>query len=185
LRRVSEGQRRQKSDELKQELKAEKIIEMTAHALKMDAKALYDKIANAFLKNYFYIYQAFEDFLNGNISLKEYFDADIAESLEKIIREKVKPKEIIVAGDLTISTWAENGVEDIRKALASAYIDPKLSISYLGGGRYRIIIKGTDYKVVEKLLTDASDSVMHYMKKCKGQASYERVKNIALETAAS
>ena len=35
LRRVSEGQRRTKNDEVKQEMKAEKILEMTAHHLKI------------------------------------------------------------------------------------------------------------------------------------------------------
>jgi len=69
LRRVTEGQRRLKSDELKQELRAEKIIEMTAHLLKMDVKDLYAKIEAAFLKNYFYVYQAFDDFLAGNMVL--------------------------------------------------------------------------------------------------------------------
>lgn len=184
LRRVTEGQRREKNDELKQELKAEKILEMTAHSLKMDVKALYDKAADAFLKSYFYIYQAFDDFLIGNIVLTEYFDKNVSEHLEKIIREKIKPKEILIAGDVTINSWEENGVEDIRTALASAVKD-NVTISYLGGGRYRIFIKGTDYKIIEKLLKDASDSIMTYMKKRKALVSYERVKNLSAEAAST
>jgi len=184
LRRVAEGQRRQKSDEVKQELKAEKIIEMTAHSLKIDAKKLYDQVANAFLQNYFYIYQAFDDFLNDNIELKKYFEANVAAALEKIIREKIRPKEIIVAGDVSISTWEENGVEDIRMALTAAVKD-NINISYLGGGKYRILIKGTDYKILEKFLKDASDSIIAYMKKHKATVEYNRVKNIAVESATS
>jgi translation initiation factor 2 subunit 1 len=182
LRRVSEGQRRQKNDEVKQELKSEKIIEMTAHLLKIDAKILYDKVSVPLLENYFYIHQAFDDFLNNNITLSDYFDKNIAEALEKTIREKIKPKEIIVAGDVTISSWEENGVEDIRTALTSVIKD-RMTISYLGGGRYRIMVKGTDYKTVEKMLKDASDSIAAYMKKHKAQVEYERVKNIAVDTA--
>ena len=184
LRRVTEGQRRQKTDEIKQELKAEKILEMTAHALKLDFKVIYDKASDAFLNSYFYIYQAFDDFLSGNIALSDYFDKNVAEMLEKTIREKIKPKEILVAGDITINSWEENGVEDIRVAL-SAIIKPELTVSYLGGGRYRLLIKGTDYKTVEKLLKDSSDSVINYMKKKKAQTEYERVKNLSTETAAS
>jgi len=182
LRRVSEGQRRTKNDEVKQEMKAEKIIEMTAHSLKIDAKILYDKIALAFLNQYFYIYQAFDDFLNNNIVLSEYFDKNISETLEKIIREKIKPKEILIAGDMTLNTWEENGVEDVRVAL-NAVIKENVTVSYLGGGKYRILIKGTDYKTVEKLLKDASDSVTTYMKKRKATVEYERVKNLSSETA--
>jgi translation initiation factor 2 subunit 1 len=184
LRRVTEGQRRQKNDEIKQELKAEKIIDMTAHVLKIDGKLLYDKVGSAFLKSYFYIYQAFDDFLNGNIALTDYLDKNIAETLEKTIREKIKPKEILIAGDITINSWEENGVEDVKTALSSVEKD-NVTVSYLGGGRYRILIKGTDYKVVEKLLKDASDSVTNYMKKRKAHIEYERVKNLSVDTAAS
>lgn len=182
LRRVSEGQRREKNDSLKQELKAEKIIEMAAHALKMDVKVLYDKIASAFLDSYFYVYQAFDDFLAGTISLSDFFDKNVAENLEKIIREKIKPKEILIAGDITINSWEENGVEDIKTALTSAIKD-NITISYMGGGRYRILTKGIDYKVVEKLLKDASDSITAYMKKRKANVEYERVKNLSTENA--
>ncbi|HYD02676.1 MAG TPA: S1 RNA-binding domain-containing protein [Alphaproteobacteria bacterium] len=184
LRRVTEGQRRQKNDELKQELKAEKILEMTAHVLKLDVKALYDKAAKAFLNNYFYIYQAFDDFLAGSISLADYFDKPIAEQLEKTIREKIKPKEILVAGDVTINSWEENGVEDIKKAFSQVTQD-NMTISYLGGGKYRMLLKGTDYKVLEKLLKDVSDSVINYMKKHKAHVEYERVKNLSTETASA
>jgi len=182
LRRVSEGQRRQKNDELKQELKAEKIIEMTAHSLKMDFKTLYDKVADTFLKSYFYTFQAFDDFLNGNIALTDYFDKNVAEMLEKTIREKIKPKEILIAGDITINTWEENGIEDIRNILSSAVKD-NVTVSYLGGGKYRILLKGTDYKILEKSLKDISDNVTAYMKKHKAVIEYERVKNLSAETA--
>jgi translation initiation factor 2 alpha subunit (eIF-2alpha) len=53
----------------------------------------------------------------------------------------------------------------------------------MGGGRYRILTKGTDYKIVEKLLKDASDSITTYMKKRKANVEYERVKNLSTETA--
>ncbi|MGV8171774.1 MAG: S1 RNA-binding domain-containing protein [Candidatus Woesearchaeota archaeon] len=181
LRRVNEGQRREKNDAVKQELKAEKIIEMTAHSLKIDGKVLYDKIADAFLDSYFYIYQAFDDFLNGNISLNDYFDKNISEILEKTIREKIKPKEILIAGDVTINSWEENGVEDIRTVLGDVLKD-NIKVNYLGGGRYRILIKGTDYKILEKSLKDASDNVMNYMKKHKAHVAYERVKNLSVES---
>ncbi len=183
LRRVTEGQRRQKVDEMKQETKAEKIIEMTAHVLKLDVEKFYDSVSAPLLKNYFYVYQAFNDFLIGNLDLKEYFEAKIAAALEKTIREKIKPKEIYIAGDLTINTWEEDGIEDVKSAL-NAISKDGIKISYLGGGRYRILMKGTDYKSVEKLLKESSDSVIEYMKKHKAKVEYERVKNLNIEAQA-
>ena len=184
LRRVSEGQRRQKNDELKQELKAEKIIEMTARTVNMPVLDLYNKIAEKLLKQYFYVYQVFDDVIAGSLSLKDYLDKNIAESLEKTIKEKIKPKEILIAGDLTINSWEENGVETIKTALVAAQdLAPNTKISYLGGGRYRILVKGIDYKVVEKVLKDSTDYVMIYMKKHKAKVEYSRVKNLAEATS--
>jgi len=186
LRRVTESQRREKNDEIKQELKAEKIIEMTAHLINMPVNDFYSKLEDIFLKQYFYIYQAFDDVISGKLELKNFFDKKIADALEKSIRDKIKAKEIVVAGDLTISSWEEKGIDTIKNSLISSQHNiPNTKITYLGGGRYRIIVKGKEYKAVEKILKDVSDSVLSYMKKNKGIVEYVRVKNISENTADS
>lgn len=183
LRRVTEGQRRQKSDEIKQETRAEKIIELAAHELKIPFEQLYMKIADKVLKQYFYVYQAFDDVINGGLDLKSIIDENSAVLLEKTIHDKIKPKQIIIAGDVSISVWDENGVEIIKNALTKAISGPEMKINYMGGGRYRIMVKGTEYKVVEKILKDSSDSIINVIKKAKGRAEYERVKNLSAEAA--
>jgi translation initiation factor 2 subunit 1 len=184
LRRVAEGQRRQKTDEVKQELKAEKIIELTARTLKVPFEQLYTTVADKFLKQYFYIYQAFDDVINGTIKLKDFVDAKIADTLEKTIRDKIKPKQIIVAGDITISLWEENGVSILKETLNESIKDmPNTTISYMGGGRYRIMAKGIEYKSLEKILKQSSDFILHNIKKHKGKAEYVRVKNISGDAA--
>ena len=183
LRRVSESQRRQKSDEVKQETKAEKIIELTAQSLKIPFPELYQNVSEKVLKQYFYVYQAFDDVINGLLDLKKLFDEKIAHALEKTIREKIKPKEIVIAGDMALSVWEENGVSIITDALIS--INKKydnMKISYLGGGKYRMIVKGNDYKTLEKALKDSSDYVLTVIKKHKGKGEYERVKNLSEAT---
>jgi translation initiation factor 2 alpha subunit (eIF-2alpha) len=172
-------------------LKAEKIIEMASHSLKTDYKALYAKVWGELSKSYFYIYQAFDDFLNGNLTLANHFDKTTAETLEKIIREKIRPKEILVGGDITINTWEENGVEDIKKAFSQITSSTPATgilnqtIQYLGGGKYRVLLKGTDYKLLEKYLKDSTENVISFMKKKKAKVEYERVKNLSAETASA
>lgn len=183
LRRVTESQKRQKSDEIKQETRAEKIIELAAHELKIPFEQLYLKISEKLLGEYFYIYQAFDDVINGSLDLKEIVDETSALMLEKTIADKIKPKQIIIAGDVSISVWEENGVEIIKSALTNAITGPETKINYMGGGRYRIIVKGTEYKTVEKILKDSSDSIINVVKKAKGKTEYERVKNLSVETA--
>ena len=177
LRRVSEGQRRQKSDEIKQEIRAEKIIEMAAHELKIPFPELYKKLSEKILNQYFYIFQAFNDVIAQSLELKGIFDENTALVLDKVIREKIRPKQIIIAGDVAASLWEERGVETLRKALTDAK-RPETKISYLGGGKYRIIVKGNDYKTVEKILKDSSEGIITVVKKNKGKAEYTRVKNI-------
>jgi translation initiation factor 2 subunit 1 len=179
LRRVSEGQKRQKNDEIKQELKAEKIVEITSRALGMGLQDLYTIVAGKFLKQYFYLYQVFDDVINDNIVLKDFFDKNIAESLEKTIREKIKPKEIAIAGDFTISIWEDNGAEIVRTIFSKADTVRSSEMSYLGGGRYRVFLKGTDYKVLEKSLKDISEYIISGVKKSKGEVEFERVKNLS------
>jgi len=179
LRRVSEGQKRQKNDEIKQELKAEKIIEITSRALGMGMQELYSIIAGKLLKQYFYIYQAFDDVINDNIVLRDFFDKNIAESLEKTISEKIRPKEIAIAGDFTISIWAGNGVDIIRSIFSKVDSTNSLEMSYLGGGKYRVFLKGTDYKILEKSLKDISDDIISGVKKNKGSVEFERVRNLS------
>jgi translation initiation factor 2 subunit 1 len=183
LRRVTESQRRQKSDEVKQETKAEKIIELAAHELKIPFEQLYTKIADVVLKQYFYVYQVFDDVINDSFDLKSIMDEKTAILLEKTIRDKIKPKQIIIAGDVSMSVWDENGVEIIKNALINAVSGTDAKINYMGGGRYRIIVKGTDYKIVEKILKDSSDSIINVIKNAKGKIEYERVKNLSAEAA--
>ncbi len=184
LRRVSEGQRRIKSDEIKQELRAEKIIELTAHFLKKDFKQLYDVICSKLLPNYFYIYQAFNDIIAGSLNLHELFDKDIADALAKTIKDKIKPKEVLVGGDLALSVWEENGLDVVKKALMGAEVKfPEIKIRYLGGGKFRMLVKGNDYKVVEKTLKDSSDMICDAIKKHKGKAEYTKVENLTIAEA--
>jgi translation initiation factor 2 subunit 1 len=183
LRRVTEGQRRQKSDEIKQETRAEKIIELAAHELKVPFEQLYKNIADKVLDQYFYIYQAFDDVIGGSLELKRIVDEKAAALLEKTIRDKIKPKQIIIAGDVSASVWDENGIEIIKSALTNAITCPEMKINYMGGGRYRIIVKGTEYKTVEKTLKESTDSIISVIKKVKGKVEYERVKNLSAEAA--
>ena len=60
LRRVNEGQRRRKNDEIKQEQKAEKIIEILAKQLKKDHHSLYEDVSSKVFEKYEYIFQCFK-----------------------------------------------------------------------------------------------------------------------------
>ena len=62
LRRVNDSQRRKKMEEIKQEQKAEKIIELFANEIKKPFKELYAEFSKSILEEYDMLYLAFKIF---------------------------------------------------------------------------------------------------------------------------
>src|SRR3989338_7972247 len=71
LRRVTETQKRSKVDELKQEQKAEKILEFVAKDLNMDIKKLYSTINENISKKYASLNEFFEKVVSDNSIIKD------------------------------------------------------------------------------------------------------------------
>ncbi len=157
LRRVNEREKRQKTDERKQEQKAEKIIESLANQLKKPVQKAYEDVSSVLLPKYGLLQSAFEDVVENNESLeKTGLKKEYAELLEAIVREKIKPKQVILTGTITIKTYVENGVDLVKNALVKAKSTKKtIGIYYLGAGNYSISVEAKDYKEAEKQLKDA------------------------------
>jgi translation initiation factor 2 subunit 1 len=172
LRRVGEGQRRDKNLTLKQEQKAENILEHLAKEHKKDPAEFYDQVAPAILEHYEYIFMAFEDIVEDKFSLKDTsLDAKIAKMIEDTVKEKIKPKQVQIEGIFSITTYAENGVAKVRDALIKASeAANKSDIRYLGAGKYKITVIAEEFKDAEKLLKSATDA---FDKSFKGDAFAE------------
>lgn len=158
LRRVSEGQRRMKMDEMKQEQLAEKIIELLAVKQKKDFKTVYDDIAPQILDKYKYVHNCFlesladKSILEKNGVKKEYID-----ELYEMILQRNKPKELEIKENIMLKTYESAGVETIRKALKDALkVSDKVSIKYNGGGTYNLVVIDTDFKEAEKIVKKAN-----------------------------
>ncbi|MBN2052771.1 S1 RNA-binding domain-containing protein [Candidatus Woesearchaeota archaeon] len=176
LRRVNESQRRSKTDAIKQEQKAEKIIIGLSERLKKPVEQLYKEIAQPLMKHYLWLYLAFEDVVEKNISLEKLgVEKELAAKLEELIREKVKPKKVEIIIKISIQTYEETGLELIKKAFEEAKkIAPDTSINYLGGGTYRMLITAKDYKLAENLLKKTQDKMTEIVGGKKGAITFER-----------
>ncbi|MBI4738739.1 S1 RNA-binding domain-containing protein [Candidatus Woesearchaeota archaeon] len=174
LRRVGEGQRRQKMDEIKQEQKVEKIIEMAAKNLKCTPIELYDKLAPAVLKKYPSMHACFEDFISNEGALNDAgLDPKAYKELTELIRQRIKPQRVIIRGDLTLRTYAVDGIDQIKHALTTAEkLVPNTSIMYKGGGKYQITVTDENFKDAEKKIKTVSDSVIVQMKKTGAEVSF-------------
>ena len=161
LRRVTEMQKRQKTDERKQEQKAEKIVETLATQLNKPVPQVYDVIAKPLLPKYEMLQYAFQDVVENDLSLeKAGVPKEYADKLEVLVREKLKERSVVVAGTISIKSYEEKGVELVKNVLMTAEkVDPKVSIKYLGAGLYALEIEAKEYKVAEKFLKDVLDVI--------------------------
>jgi len=177
LRRVTETQKRRKIDEIKQEQKAEKVLEFVAKDLKIDVKNLFDQILEKVSKKYNSIYEFFQHVVSDSNAIKDAdLDTKTAPKLEEAIRSRIKEVSVKIEGKLKLSSYAPNGVEIIREALKKAEEigNKNISLKYRGAGTYNVIINAKDYKKAEKILKESSEKALDYVRKHEGDGEFVR-----------
>lgn len=174
LRRVTESQRRNKVNEIKLEQKAESVIENIAKINKTDVKKLYQEVSKPILAEYHFLHHAFEAVVQGELDLSTLLDKKLATQIEEIVIQRFKPKKVEINGVLELSTYAGNGIEIVKEALAKASAVKGVTIRYLGGGKYRVTAEAGEYKEAEPMIKASVESASSVMKQYKGYSSFTR-----------
>lgn len=178
LRRVAETQKRLKLDEIKQEQKAEKILEFVAKDLNVPQKKLFEDISDNVLKKYASMYEFFQQVAaDGNIVKDAGLDEKAAKALEEAIKQRIKEVNVEVEGKLKLTSYAADGIEVIKEALKKAQEagdSDKVQIRYLGAGTYRLSVNAKNYKEAEKILDKASENALACIKKNEGKGEFAR-----------
>jgi len=173
LRRVNEGQRKQKINQVKQEQKAEKIIEFAAKKLDIDLKKFYQEISSKIFEKYDLLHACFEDVVKGTITLDKLgIDQKTSDILTELVKERMKPTEVFVQGELTLKSYAQDGVEIIKETLKKA--SKNVSILYEGGGKYKIVVKANEYKDAEKTLEKSVKNTLDFIEEKGGEGSFAK-----------
>jgi len=183
LRRVSNGERRNKLIEWKRAQKAEKILELAAQKIGKSLDEAYDEVGWKLEDFYGEIYAGFEEaFVKGEEALRE---AGVSEEwikpLMELIKKHIELKKIKISGILTLQTLRSDGIEVLKKILTSIKSYPlkkgmSLKIYTIGAPRYRIDLVADEYKEAEKTLANIVNEVMKMSKKMNVYASFERLK---------
>ena len=176
LRRVNDSQRRRKTDEIKQEQKAEKIIAMLGERLNKPAEELYHEIAPVLLAQYPWLHLAFEDVVENNVSLEKLgVKKELAHKIEEIVKEKIKPKKVEITVQVKIKSYEENGLSIVKQAFKIAEeVKPDIQVNYLGGGNYRMLITAKDYKKAEEILKQIQEKMTAFIEEKKGEIIFKR-----------
>jgi translation initiation factor 2 subunit 1 len=164
LRRVNEAQRRAKVEEMKQEQKAEKIVEFVAVTFKINFPEVYRELFSKIAKDYGMLNHAFGAVAEESLSLEKLgIDKKLAQALEKEIKHRIKPTEVSVHGEITLKSFEPDGIEVVKESLQKALsVSESVEIKYLGGGKYHIIVTASDYPSAEQLLQQATDGAIKH-----------------------
>lgn len=176
LRRVNEIQKRRKQDSIKQEQKAEKIVELLAQQLKKPFKEVYKEVSKPIFEGYEMLYLAFNEVVELELKLADIgLDKKLAEKLTAIVKDKIKPKQVLISGDFEVISYDEDGLKIVQEALTKAdEVDEKVDIRYEGGGRYKISVFAKEYKEAEEIMKNATSQVIDFMESKGGTASFQR-----------
>ncbi|MBN1175168.1 S1 RNA-binding domain-containing protein [Candidatus Woesearchaeota archaeon] len=176
LRRVNESQRRAKVEERKQQAIAEAIIQSYAQNSKQDVKKVYNSLSKLILEEYDSIYGAFEDVVESGASLAEIgIDKDVATDLEALVKERIKPKEVVIEAHLSLESFNSNGVDIINDVVSKlASFDDKLKLQFLGAGKYKVEVRSREYKVAEDIVKQALEILNEGTKDSLTSYKFER-----------
>ncbi len=177
LREVSNSSEKLTLDAWQTAKRAVKLFERITSEIK-ETKKVAEPIMAKMEAKYGTLFEALEAAsAEGETALK---GLDIPEKWMKAIvktaQENIKPQEVIVKGDLVLSTWAGNGVEIIKEALKKA-AEKGVKLYYISAPKYRVEVKSADYLTAEKILDSAVTAALDYMKKAGGQGTFERIKS--------
>ncbi len=177
IKDVNERQRREKTQQWKNELKAFKWLEIVGEKVGLSRKELLS-IGKKLIKEYDTVYGAFEDAaFEGYEVLTPFVSEKLAKAMAEIAKENIKPPHVKVRGFFELRSNAPDGVERIKKALMEAYKvknDISMKIEYIGAPKYRIVIEAEDYKTAEKSLKSITNAVLKAVKKLGGEGTFVR-----------
>jgi len=176
LRRVGTSFMVQKLNEIKQEDKAEKLLESVGIPLKYDLKKMYEEFGYKAVKEYGSLYDFFQAIVaEGEKPIKDLdINPKIAKPLLEIVKERIKPATSTLLGELKLSSYKPSGVEDIKKILLD--IEKKgISVTYLGAPKYKVEITSQDRKKSGDILKKAMENALASIEKLKGSGEYTKI----------
>ena len=178
LRRVTETQKRNKVDEVKQQQKAEKILEFVSKDLNLDVKKLFEDVMEHISGKYNSLYEFFQQVVTDDNAIKDAgIDTKTEKKLEEAIKSRIKEASVKIEGKLKLTSFAGNGVDIIKEALKKAEEAGKknVSIKYLGAGTYSVVVNAKDYKKAEKILEEVTEKALEHVKKTYGEGEFIRI----------
>jgi len=158
LKRVSNGETKQKMNDIKTEIRMEKLIEIIAKKIGETPDKALNEIGSEIIKEY----ESLAEFYNAireDLSLIDELKINEKwkKELNAQISEQIKTQQVSIKKELTISSNASDGILKIKSFAQKLNDfakdkDANLEIKYLSSPKYMLELKVVDYKTGESFL---------------------------------
>ena len=171
LRRVSLSVMKNKLEEVKQEKKSEKILELLAEKTKTPIERIHKEISLKIIEKYNLLTSFFQEVIQNNSIIKEL---KLPEKTEKtfleIIKEKIRLPEVILKRKMKLQSYEPNGIKIIKTVLneineLAQKKKYEIKINYISAPLYEITIVSPNYKEAEIELKELTEIAIDTMKK--------------------
>jgi translation initiation factor 2 subunit 1 len=180
LKAVNDHQRRETIQRWKNEQKADKLIEMFAERIGMDAPTVTTMVVKQCLGVWETMYDAFTDAaeLGPDVFAEEKITGDWIPEFIVFSKENIQAQFVEVVGFVEVQSNEPNGVKVLQKALKAAekseFEDVKIRVTYKGSPYYRVEVHAPDYKIGEEQLRKAADRAIETVTKGGGRGGFHR-----------
>ena len=172
LRRVTESQRRAKVNAVKQEQKAEKIVELIAKQLAIPLQDLYNQVSEKTLAAFPTLFEGFMAIAKGDVQISALgLPKQVSDALGEAVMQRIKPPIVEIKGKLKLTSYEPDGVSTVKEALKRA-MQAGAGISYLGAGTYLIKITAENYKLAEQLVEKAVSAAVGLIESKGGEGEF-------------
>lgn len=176
LKQVSKEQQKKKLLEVKRIEKGKTLLQTVKDLASLTDKDL-EKLEDAIFSKYDFVYDAFLDVVTKGIAVLD--ELKLPKKTLTAIEEassKIKPPSVEIRGICEITCSQSSGIEVIKNAILDSIADyaSNISATYIGAPKYRISVKGQDFKTAEKMLKPVLDKIQKIIEKSNGTFSFTR-----------
>jgi len=173
LRKISSAQEKKRLLQLRRKRRADKLFEKLCNELKEDLITSYKEIAEPLAMDYGDLLTAFEEIKQDSKILSDYkFSKKWNDALVKFVEKYVTLPEVTLYADIELSLHTGNAIDDLKQILIDTS-KKGVQVEYLSPPKYRLIVIGNDYQVVEEIITKAANFAVNSIEKKGGTGKFE------------
>ncbi len=180
IRRVKDSERRWKTQRLKLNQRAEKLLELAASKLGKNLDRAYDEVGFALQEKFGDLHSAMESFAGDISSVSGLYDDKWVNAIGEVASSALQPPCCRVSGYVILSSPSQNGVEVLKKVMINARDSVKdenidVEICYVGAPKYRVEVTAQSYKTAENAMQRAVQMMVEDVQKAGGKGEFKKV----------